>query len=155
MARNAYPMDFLAFRLGEMLDRPVVNLTQLKGSYDFDFSFTIALPPGAAEHPFVNGVAVDTSGPRIFEAIHKLGLRLESKKHPIEIMVIDHAEKPVGIRLRQTGALPKARLTRDLFGQTDNTTSSGNARWASDRFGCRASPALPDWLACPAALICA
>jgi uncharacterized protein (TIGR03435 family) len=88
------PMDYFAFRLGEMLDRPVVNLTELKGSYDFDLSFTMELPPGAPEHPLFNGVAVDTSGPRVFEAIHKLGLRLESKKHPVEIMVIDHAEKP-------------------------------------------------------------
>ena len=88
------PMDYLAFRLGEMLDRPVVNLTELKGSYDFDLSFTMELPPGAPEHPLVNGVAVDTSGPTVFAAIHKLGLRLESKKHAVEIMVIDNAEKP-------------------------------------------------------------
>jgi uncharacterized protein (TIGR03435 family) len=43
------PMDYFAFRLGEMLDRPVVNQTQLKGSYDFDLSFTMELPqePGS------------------------------------------------------------------------------------------------------------
>jgi uncharacterized protein (TIGR03435 family) len=87
-------MDYFAFRLGEMMDRPVVNLTQLKGSYDFNLSFTMELPPGTPEHPFANGVAVDTSGPTVFEAIRKLGLRLESRKSPVEIMVIDHEERP-------------------------------------------------------------
>jgi uncharacterized protein (TIGR03435 family) len=88
------PMDYFAFRLGEMLDRPVVNQTQLKGSYDFDLSFTMELPPGAPDGALFNGVKIDTSGPRVFEAVRKLGLRLESKKSPVEIMVIDHAEKP-------------------------------------------------------------
>ena len=90
-------MDYFAFRLGEIMDRPVLNLTQLKGSYDFDLFFTHApgLPPGPPEGNLkVNGVEVDTSGPSIFDAVRKLGLKLERQKGPVEIMVIDHAEKP-------------------------------------------------------------
>jgi uncharacterized protein (TIGR03435 family) len=91
------PMDFFAFRLGEIMDRPVLNLTHLEGSYDFDLSFIQApgLPPGVPEGTLkVNGIEVDTSGPSIIEAVRKLGLRLERQKGPVEIMVIEHAEKP-------------------------------------------------------------
>ena len=90
------PMEYLAFRLGEIMDRPVIDLTQLKGSYDFDLSFTRELPPGVPEGARINGELIDTSGPPIFESIRKLGLRLERQKGPVEIMVIDHAEKPAG-----------------------------------------------------------
>jgi uncharacterized protein (TIGR03435 family) len=91
------PMDLFALRLGEIMDRPVLNLTHLEGSYDFDLSFIQApgLPPGVPDGTLkVNGVEVDTTGPSIIEAVRKLGLRLERQKGPVEIMVIEHAEKP-------------------------------------------------------------
>lgn len=91
------PMDLFALRLGEIMDRPVLNLTHLEGSYDFELSFIQApgLPPGAPDGTLrVNGVEVDTSGPSIIEAVRKLGLRLERQKGPVEIMVIEHAEMP-------------------------------------------------------------
>jgi uncharacterized protein (TIGR03435 family) len=89
------PMDYFVFRLSEIMDRPVINLTKLAGSYDFDVSFTRPLPPGLTEDSRVNGAPIDTSGPTIFEAVRKLGLRLERQKGPVETIVIDHAEKPV------------------------------------------------------------
>ena len=91
------PMDLFALRLGEIMDRPVLNLTHLEGSYDFDLSFIQApgLPPGVPDGTLkVNGIEVDTSGHSIIEAARKLGLRLERQKDPVEIMVIEHAEKP-------------------------------------------------------------
>ncbi len=88
------PMDFFAWRLGLFMDRPVVDLTQLKGGYDFDLAFTREPPPGLPENFQVNGQAIDTSGPSIFEAMQKqLGLKLERQKGPVEILVIDRAEK--------------------------------------------------------------
>lgn len=89
-------MDYLAYRLGDMLDRPVLDLTDLKGGYDFDLAFTREPPPGMPDNALINGVPVDTSGPNIFEAIRKLGLRLDRQKGNVDTIVIDHAEKPSG-----------------------------------------------------------
>jgi uncharacterized protein (TIGR03435 family) len=89
-------MDYFAWRLGQILDRPVVDQTKLKGGYDFELKFTREPPPGLREGGLINGEPVDTSGPRIFEALQKqLGLKLEGQKGPVEIIVIDHAEKPI------------------------------------------------------------
>lgn len=88
-------MDYFAFRLSQMLDRPVIDLTKLPGSYDFDLSFTRELPPNMPPDAMINGAPIDTSGPTIYEAVRKqLGLRLERQKGPVQIMVIDHVEKP-------------------------------------------------------------
>ncbi len=40
------PMDYFAWRLSMILDRPVVDQTHLQGGYDFDLSFARDLPPG-------------------------------------------------------------------------------------------------------------
>lgn len=89
------PMDYFAFRLGQIMDRPVIDQTGLKGGFDFNLAFTRELPPGMQEGAMVNGVQVDTSGPTIFEAVQKqLGLRLDRLKGPAEVIVVDRAEKP-------------------------------------------------------------
>ena len=91
------PMDYLAFRLAQLLDRPVVDVTGLKGGYDFNLEFTRDLPPGIPETARVNGDPIDTSGPTVFAAIkQQLGLELKPDKGPVEVIVIDHAEKPAG-----------------------------------------------------------
>ena len=90
------PMDYFAWRLSNILDRPVVDQTNLKGGYDFDLSFAADLPP-ALQRPgaLLNGEPIDTSGPPIFDAIRKqLGLRLDREKGPADTLVIEHAEKP-------------------------------------------------------------
>ena len=57
------------------------------GKYDFELSW---MPdPGTSNN------AVDSSGPSIFTALQEqLGLRLESQKGPIPILVIDRIERP-------------------------------------------------------------
>jgi uncharacterized protein (TIGR03435 family) len=88
------PLDYFAWRLSGILDRPVVDQTNLKGGYDFEFSYTADLPPGMQPGALLNGAAIDTSGPTIFEAIRKqLGLTLERGKGSVDTLVIDHAEK--------------------------------------------------------------
>jgi uncharacterized protein (TIGR03435 family) len=43
----------------------------------------------------LNGEPIDTSGPTVFAAIRQqLGLKLEPQKAPVEILVIEHVEKP-------------------------------------------------------------
>ena len=80
-----------------------VDMTNLKGNYDFvlelspeDFramgirsaiSAGVALPPQAIQ------MAEAASGDSLSNAMQKLGLKLESRKAPLEVIVIDHAEK--------------------------------------------------------------
>ncbi len=89
------PMDYFAFRLSQLMDRPVVDLTGLKGGYDFTLSYTRELPLGFPEGGRINGEAPDTSGPSVYDALRtQLGLQLKAQKSPVDVIVIDHAEKP-------------------------------------------------------------
>jgi uncharacterized protein (TIGR03435 family) len=88
-------MDYFAFRLSQLMDRPVVDLTNLKGGYDFNLEYTRDLPPGVSENAQLNGAPIDTSGPTVFAAVKRqLGLELKAQKGPVDIIVIDHVEKP-------------------------------------------------------------
>jgi uncharacterized protein (TIGR03435 family) len=80
------PLSRLAFLLTRRLDRPTLNLTGLNGIYDYTLDLS-GLPTGAPQ-------AGDDPGPSIFTSIQQdLGLRLESQKAPIDVLIIDHAEK--------------------------------------------------------------
>jgi uncharacterized protein (TIGR03435 family) len=62
-----------------LLDHPVVDMTGLKGRYDFALQW--------AQRDTDNG-------PSLFTAVQEqLGLRLVAQKGPVDILVIDHAEK--------------------------------------------------------------
>jgi uncharacterized protein (TIGR03435 family) len=68
-----------------MLVVQVIDKTNLKGLYDFRLQFT----PEA-----FSGNTAGT-GPSIFTALQEqLGLRLESTKGPVDVLVIDHVERP-------------------------------------------------------------
>jgi uncharacterized protein (TIGR03435 family) len=89
-------MDYLVFRLSELMDRPVIDQTGIKGGDDFNLAYTMETPPsmheGMVGH---NGVPIDFSGPTIYEVLRQqLALRLEPKKAPVQVLVIDHIEKP-------------------------------------------------------------
>jgi len=86
-------MPFLAWALSESkdIDRVVVDKTGLSGIYDFNLEWT---PEGKAKRLGDEEAASDF-GPSIFTAIEQqLGLRLQSQKGPVEILVIDHVERP-------------------------------------------------------------
>jgi uncharacterized protein (TIGR03435 family) len=83
--------------LANALGRPVIDKTGFTGTFDVHLEFT---PEGTAFAGGLPGAAVglpqgfDTSGPSIFTAVQEqLGLRLESQKGPVEVLVIDHAAK--------------------------------------------------------------
>ncbi len=82
--------------LSRLLGRTVTEGTGLTGKYDIQLEWTpdpgqaMQLPPDAPKP-----TTADAAGPSIFTAIQEqLGLRLESKKGAVEILVIDSAQKP-------------------------------------------------------------
>ena len=88
-------MELFAFRLAAVIDRPVIDQTGLKGDYDFKLTYTMDLPPNFSPNTMLNGQPIDISGPSIFQAVRQqLGLRLDPRKGPVQVMVIDHVEKP-------------------------------------------------------------
>jgi uncharacterized protein (TIGR03435 family) len=71
------------------LRRPVVDLTGLSGRYDFALDLTVYAGRGAQ--------ADDIASLVITAVQEQLGLKLESRKGPVEIFLIDHVEKtPMG-----------------------------------------------------------
>jgi bla regulator protein blaR1 len=81
--------------LSMVLDRPVVDRTGVTETFGVRLDFlpdaaTPVLPP-----PPPDAASSDTMGPPIFTALQEqLGLKLESVKGPVEVMVIDHLERP-------------------------------------------------------------
>jgi uncharacterized protein (TIGR03435 family) len=81
---NRMQMNKLAMLLSRMTRMPVLDKTGLTGFYQFDLRYANEVS-GDMDHP---------AGPSIFTAVQEqLGLKLESKKGPMEVLVIDHAEK--------------------------------------------------------------
>ncbi len=78
------------------LDRPVVDKTEISGRYDFRLNWT----PDERQYEgrafgFLLPAGDSSPLPDLFSAIQKeLGLKLESAKLPVEVLVLDHVEKP-------------------------------------------------------------
>jgi uncharacterized protein (TIGR03435 family) len=88
-------MAMFANWLSENVGRLVVDRTELAGSFDIDLTFdpssAAKAPPGAPLGP----VAADDTKPSIVTALQEqLGLKLESTRGPIDVLVVDHAERP-------------------------------------------------------------
>jgi uncharacterized protein (TIGR03435 family) len=82
-------MDRLAEVLSRQMQLPVVNRTGVDGAFDLKLQWTPEI-----DRPTKPGEAAP-EGVSIFTAIQEqLGLRLRSEKVPIEVLVIDRAEKP-------------------------------------------------------------
>lgn len=75
------PMEVLTRFLSNQVGRTVVDRTGLTAHYNFKLVYSADMG--------------DTTGPSIFTALQEqLGLKLESAKGPVEVVVIDRAEKP-------------------------------------------------------------
>jgi len=76
--------------LSNIAGRPVQDQTGLTGRYDYTLQWT----PDRSPAPGDSSPAPDV-GPSIFTAVQEqLGLKLESEKSQVEILVIDHVERP-------------------------------------------------------------
>jgi uncharacterized protein (TIGR03435 family) len=102
LSAKMIPMADLAELLSNWLGCTVLDQTSLKGSYDFTLQLTPdqseavmlkplkGCSPGAGSAP-----PLDSSRPSFFTAIQEqLGLSLDSQKSPLEVLVIDHVERP-------------------------------------------------------------
>jgi uncharacterized protein (TIGR03435 family) len=82
------PVERLADRIGNLMhDRPVLDQTGLTGKYDFRLLLTPEYRSRNQSNP------ADVSP---VTAVGELGLRLMPQKAPVEILVVDHLEKPTG-----------------------------------------------------------
>jgi uncharacterized protein (TIGR03435 family) len=81
---------------GAGIDLPVVDETGLKGAYDFQFDMGFGgMGRGDGPRPGDGpAAAIPDSGPTIFAALEQIGLKLESRKMPMPVIVVDHAELP-------------------------------------------------------------
>jgi uncharacterized protein (TIGR03435 family) len=116
MISNGQTMEGLATQLSNQFDRPVIDQTGLKGKYDFKLHYDPSSMPGGRGGPMMGLMMKDGGAgpgpgpagggpseritpdadapPSIFNALQEqLGLKLEARKAPVEMMVIDHVEK--------------------------------------------------------------
>jgi uncharacterized protein (TIGR03435 family) len=109
MTASGQSMAGLAEMLSNQLDLPAVDMTGLTGKYDFTLYFApealvgmrLGAPPTPGPPPGEGGGGVPDastpdaqSNPSLFTAIQEqLGLRLEQRKGPVDLLVIDHLEK--------------------------------------------------------------
>ena len=77
-------MKGFAGLLSGLVDRPVVDMTGLAGGFNINLDW-------APDEMRATGDSVP--GPTIYSALHNVGLKLESRKAPVEILVVDRAEK--------------------------------------------------------------
>ena len=85
-------MDILARTFGTVLGRHVTNETGLSGSFDLRLEYK---PENFSAPPMAVAQSTESTAPSFFTALQdQLGLKLESQKGPVEVLVVDHAERP-------------------------------------------------------------
>jgi uncharacterized protein (TIGR03435 family) len=105
MESEKVTMEKFADMVSGFVDKPVVDMTELKGNWQIALDLTMedmraaaakagmaipAMPPAGGGAP---GAASDPAGPGIFSSIQQLGLKLEQKKAPVDTIIVDSAEK--------------------------------------------------------------
>ena len=89
------PFAQLTQVLSQVTQRHVVDRTGLEGNFDVDLTFTPDRMPQGPLPPGVTLPPIDPNGPSVFTALQEqLGLKLESERAPIEVLVVDHVERP-------------------------------------------------------------
>lgn len=103
-------MSELVDLLTGLVDKPVLDMTDLKGVYQIKFDLPLedvmviarrnaaqlglqlpAAPQAAGASPA--DLASTPGGAAIFQAIEKMGLKLDSRKAPVDVIVVDHLDK--------------------------------------------------------------
>jgi uncharacterized protein (TIGR03435 family) len=90
-------LSALADAVERLLDRPVVDMTGIGGTYDFSLEYSWeevrslvrSTSGGATELP----ANPDAPGNSIFTSVAAFGLKLEPRKAPIDVLVVDRIER--------------------------------------------------------------
>jgi uncharacterized protein (TIGR03435 family) len=97
-AASAVQFGTLTSILSGILGRAVIDETGIHGNYNFKLVFSRdGLPGGPAPRAVIGAPTLTASDPRptIFTALQEeFGLKLESSKGPVEVLVIDSVQKP-------------------------------------------------------------
>lgn len=96
-------MDLFARYLERFVDRTIVNMTGLKGEYDFTFDISpddylpllvrSAINAGATLQPQALRLAEGYSSAGLSDALQTIGLKLDARKAPLDVIVVDDAKK--------------------------------------------------------------
>jgi uncharacterized protein (TIGR03435 family) len=103
MTFRAMPLSSLVLILSQQVGRTVLDKTGLTGRYDFTWQFGLSANPGAGRGGAAGAApggtspsaSPDSEPTSIFTVLQEeLGLKLDSGKGPVEIIVVDHIERP-------------------------------------------------------------
>jgi uncharacterized protein (TIGR03435 family) len=96
-------MEQFAANLERFADRPIVDMTGLKGQYDLAFDvdpedyrpmlIRSAIYAGEVISPRAMSLLERTSSAPLMDAVQQTGLKLEARKAPLDVLVIDEALK--------------------------------------------------------------
>jgi uncharacterized protein (TIGR03435 family) len=95
-------MEVLADRLSQAMDRPVVDMTELKGNFEIDLEFSgdemprmmRGMAPGGGGGGEARPHDESADAPSIFSALQNtLGLKLDPRKAPADVLIVDNIEK--------------------------------------------------------------
>jgi uncharacterized protein (TIGR03435 family) len=88
---TAVPMSHFTNRLSFLLQSPVIDKTELEGAFDFSINLSAVAPQPVGKTETDRRAAVQD---RIREALTAVGLKVEERKMPIEVTVVDQCERP-------------------------------------------------------------
>ena len=84
---NNFPLSRLTFLLTRRMDRPTLDLTGIEGNFDYVVDLS-----GLGNKP--GSLGDDGDGRSVFQAIQEdMGLKLEPRKWPVDVLVIDFVNK--------------------------------------------------------------
>ena len=100
LVTNKSSMEQLVDQLSSNLNQPVIDKTELKGDWAFLLHYAAAgsapnrnWTAASSDAPGVSPLDIDVA-PTLFTALQsQLGLKLEQRKGPVDVLVIDYAEK--------------------------------------------------------------
>ena len=94
--------EMIASTLERYCDRPVLNATRLTSTYDFVFDVTpdesqvlgirAAVNAGVKLPPQVTSL-LDTGGNPLIVAVEQLGLKLDARRAPVDVLIVDEARR--------------------------------------------------------------
>jgi uncharacterized protein (TIGR03435 family) len=96
-------LDVLASMLERYVDRPILNMTDLKGYYDFTLEVTpedyqamlirAGVSAGMVFPPQVLRLIEGNSTPSLMDAVQQAGLKMDTRRAPVDLLVVDSALK--------------------------------------------------------------